>query len=976
MGKKKDHTEDRKPGHSLREGMEEMISESEERYRTIIDEIDEGYYEVDLAGDFTFVNDSMIRQLKYSREELIGMNYRTYIPREEVEGVYKIFNRAYRTGEVIKWFPVTNIRKDGRPIFAEDSISCRRDKEGRVIGFRGISRDVTERKLAEAALRESENRYRDLVENSQDLICTHDLEGNLLSVNEAPVRALGYSREFLLQVKMKDLLTPEQHDRFEAYLKEIKEKSRASGILRLKTATGETRYWEYNNTLRTEGVAVPIVRGIAHDVTERRQAELALRESEERYRLHFENVSDVIFSYDRKFRITSISPSLERTLGYKPEEFVGKSFVDLNILPPESLEKVLSDVKRVFAGERLDSLIYKLIARDGTIKYGEFSSTPLLREGQVVAVVSVGRDITERKRAEEALRLSEEKYRLIADNSNDWIYMINPDGKFQYVSPSCERLTGYSPQEFINNPGLFLDIIHPDDQEQVKSHLEIVRKEAEPHNLEFRIITKGNDLCWIRHSCLPVRNEQGQYVGRSGTNRDITERRQAENALRASEEWFRKIFEEAHQVGIIITSPSLIFEKANPAFCRMMGYSADELRSMTFADITHPDFLKQDMENVKKVGGGEIPFYQTEKKYINKSGKVLWGNLIVSSIRDEHGALQYYLAMVIDITNQKKAVELMLEATDKYQDLAESISDVFFAMDKNLRYTYWNKASEKLTGIPAEEALGKSLMEIYPDNEARKKVKDMYLVTIETKKPQQLTVNYPGDELIVHEISSYPTMEGVSVFVRDITDRKKTEEKLSQTLENLRKAMGGIIQVISDTVETRDPYTAGHQRRTADLAQAIAGKMNLTDDQRDGLRMAGSIHDLGKISIPAEILSKPTKLSVIEYRLIQGHPQIGYDILKGIEFPWPVAEVVLQHHERLNGSGYPQGLKGQDISREARILMVADVVEAMASYRPYRPALGIEAALEEIEKNKGILYDPEVADICLKLFREKKFEFE
>ncbi|OGP49713.1 MAG: hypothetical protein A2Y79_05350 [Deltaproteobacteria bacterium RBG_13_43_22] len=152
--------------------------------------------------------------------------------------------------------------------------------------------------------------------------------------------------------------------------------------------------------------------------------------------------------------------------------------------------------------------------------------------------------------------------------------------------------------------------------------------------------------------------------------------------------------------------------------------------------------------------------------------------------------------------------------------------------------------------------------------------------------------------------------------------------------------------------------------------------MGLTENQQDGLLMAGIIHDLGKVSIPAEILSKPTKLTEIEYKLIQNHSQTGYDILKDIDFPWPLAEMVLQHHERMDGSGYPRGLKGEEICLEARILMVADVVEAMASYRPYRPALGIDAALEEIEKNKGILYDSEVVEVCLELFREKGFSFE
>jgi putative nucleotidyltransferase with HDIG domain len=175
-------------------------------------------------------------------------------------------------------------------------------------------------------------------------------------------------------------------------------------------------------------------------------------------------------------------------------------------------------------------------------------------------------------------------------------------------------------------------------------------------------------------------------------------------------------------------------------------------------------------------------------------------------------------------------------------------------------------------------------------------------------------------------------------------------------------------------VETKDAYTAGHQRRVANLARAIAAEMGLSPEQIDGIRMAAVIHDLGKISVPAEILSKPIGLNDLEYGLIKIHPQVGYDILKEIEFPWPVAQIVLQHHERMDGSGYPQGLLGEEIILEARILAVADVVEAMASHRPYRPPHGVDKALEEISRNRGILYDPEVVDACLKLFNEKGFK--
>ena len=212
------------------------------------------------------------------------------------------------------------------------------------------------------------------------------------------------------------------------------------------------------------------------------------------------------------------------------------------------------------------------------------------------------------------------------------------------------------------------------------------------------------------------------------------------------------------------------------------------------------------------------------------------------------------------------------------------------------------------------------------------------------------------------------------VIYQDITDRKRVEMELQETLDSLKKAVSANIQIMVSAVEMRDPYTAGHQIRSANLACVVATEMGLPQDKIDGLRMASSIHDIGKLSIPAEILSKPTKLTDIEFSLIKEHSQSGYEMLKNVESPWPLAQIVYQHHERMNGSGYPRNLKGDEILIEARIMAVADVVEAMASHRPYRSALGIEAALEEIEKNKGILYDNDVAVACLRLFREKGYE--
>jgi HD-GYP domain-containing protein (c-di-GMP phosphodiesterase class II) len=203
---------------------------------------------------------------------------------------------------------------------------------------------------------------------------------------------------------------------------------------------------------------------------------------------------------------------------------------------------------------------------------------------------------------------------------------------------------------------------------------------------------------------------------------------------------------------------------------------------------------------------------------------------------------------------------------------------------------------------------------------------------------------------------------------RDVAVREQ-----ERSLERLRESLVDTVTAITTTVEMRDPYTAGHERRVAELATAIAREMGLSNDQIDGIHFGGLIHDLGKIKIPAEILSKPGRLSKTEFELVASHSQAGYDILKGIKFPWPIAQMVLQHHERLDGSGYPEGLKGEDIIIEARILAVADTVEAMSSHRPYRPALGIDKALAEIEQQRDRLYDAKAVDACLKLFRAGNF---
>jgi PAS domain S-box-containing protein/putative nucleotidyltransferase with HDIG domain len=336
---------------------------------------------------------------------------------------------------------------------------------------------------------------------------------------------------------------------------------------------------------------------------------------------------------------------------------------------------------------------------------------------------------------------------------------------------------------------------------------------------------------------------------------------------------------------------------------------------------------------------------------------------------------------------QHALTRAQLEETNTFlRNILESSSSIsIISTDLDHNIIYWNKGAEKIFGYKAAEVVGSQKIDIlYPEEEAQGemekirtqifKMKENMNCEIQelTKKGSRVWINMN----LTPRFDDNDKVIGVLGIGEDISERKRAEERLMQSLKKLRKALMGVIHVMELTVETRDPYTAGHQRRVANLALYIAKEMGLPVERIDGLQLAGIVHDLGKISVPAEILIKPGKLNEIQFDMIKTHPQIGYDILKNIEFPWPIAQIILQHHERMDGSGYPAGLGGDDLLLESRILAVADVVEAMASHRPYRASLGIQSALTEISKNKSSVYDEEVVDACLSLFNDKGFELE
>ncbi len=571
---------------------------------------------------------------------------------------------------------------------------------------------------------------------------------------------------------------------------------------------------------------------------------------------------------------------------------------------------------------------------------------------------------------------------ILLSNAPAMIYWLDKEGRFIIVNECFANLFNKSPEDI---KGKYLYDLYPENISDriYDDNMEIIESKTPKYNIEeFLETPKG--MIWVRTDKVPYKDINGEVMGIIGVLSDITHQKQINEDIRKSEEKFRGITERSFDI-IITVDQEEICTYVSPSVERVLGYKPEEIIGKHF-QVLFPENMIKKVERVYNtlIQGKEIEEVNFEvlRKDRRKAIIEVNGSPIIKD--DKIVGVQIHSR---DITLRKLEEEMIEKEKNKLQKYIDIAGIILKIVDKDGKVSLINNRGCEVLEYTKEEILGKNWIDNFVPERLKNKMNDIL-----TKLKSNQTVAYEyfehpiltksGEEKIISWSNTIlkderDEFQGILSSGEDVTIKSRVERELQENYQKLQQIMEDTVYTMAKVVEKKDPYSAGHQKRVSQIATAIAKEMKLPKNKIEGLRVASLVHDIGKIGMPIEILSKPSGLTELGYDLMTEHPMTGYNILKEIDFPWPVAEIVLQHHEKINGSGYPNGLKGDNILIEARILCVADVIEAMSSYRAYRSSHTIKEVLKELNRNKGTLYDPMVVDACKELFKYKgaKFSF-
>jgi PAS domain S-box-containing protein/putative nucleotidyltransferase with HDIG domain len=982
-----------------------VLRAGETRYRELFDHLHSGVvvYEATAGGaDFIIrdFNPAAARLEQTTPQAVIGRPVTEAFPGVAEFGLLEVLRRVWKTGRA-QHHPISLYRDERLASWRENYVY--RLPLGEVVV---VYDDVTERKRAEELLA----KYRLLAAEARDVMFfVRAVDGAIVEANLAAEEAYGYSREELLHLDI-DTLRPASEG---AGIDERIEAAGTAGALfetehRRKDGSLFPVEVSVRGTVLVDGDEVHL--SVVRDISERKQAEEALRRSEERYRILTEASPDFIYIIDRHDRVQYVNSKGAAAVGRSPEEIVGLSRADL--FDAETAAHMEATLKRVFESGEAEESESQLIYPTGQAWITTWLVPIKDDTGQVGAAFGVSRDITERKRAERELRQSEEKFAAAFHASPDLMAITRmSDGTIVEVNEAYSSLLGYSRAESLGKTTADLSIwADPADRATFMASLE---ESGQITDFETTLRRRDGTLltCIGSARTLDVVGERCVL----SVIHDVSECKQAERALRESEQRLT-LAKEAAGLGVFDFDLPSGVHRWDARTRELWGVAPDEpISSEALMASVHPD----DREGLRAAMEGrfkdqENPAYEAEYRVITPAdGIERWVSVSGTAFFEDERPVRT-VGIVQDVTERKRAAEALTESERRFRSLfedspvaiweedhsavkafleqlvASGVDDVAgYLRERRDEYQHCLKLARALDANHAAAALFEAASreeligrqdELYPRGEVGG-LPDFWAAMLAGQRSasyEEGNFTLTGRQLQILETASVArgheeSYDRVYVADVDVTERRRAEQALLESTVQLRLTLKAAVAALGATTEMRDPYTAGHQRRVAELASAIATELGWDEARIETLRTAALLHDLGKIVVPAKILAKPGRLSEIEMNLIRQHAAAGAETVADIDFEGAIAEMIRQHHERLDGSGYPAGLKGSEILPEARILAVADVVEAMISHRPYRAALPLEEALAEIEAGAGIRYDAKSAEACVRLFREKGF---
>ena len=833
-------------------------------------------------------------------------------------------------------------------------------------------------KKAEGEPNNNEEQFRLLMEGARDYaIFMLDADGRVLLWNAGAALIKGYQAEEIVGRSFSCFYTPEDVARGWPELE--LQRAQAGGWAEdegWRVRKDGSLFWGNSmiTALRDPHGDLRGYFNVTRDITQRKQAESALKKREERLWVFIDHAPAALAMFDRDMRYLSASRRWMSDYGLGQRELRGLSHYEVF---PEIPQRWREVHRRALAGEVMRVNMDRFDRADGSVQWIRWEVQPWRDlAGDIGGVVMFSEDVSDRKLGEEALRASEERLTAIVGTAMDAIITLDENERVVLFNASAEKIFRCAAAEVIGKP---LERFLPERFRAAHSrHVKAfgdsgvttrtMQSPARIHGLR----ANGEEFPCEATISQATRGGQKLYTV---ILRDITERKVAEEALARESRRNRAFLHNASDGVHILDADGKVLEVSD-SFCQMLGYTREELLG---ADVSLWDAqwsaqeLKQKIAEQLAHEGRSL----LQTRHLRRDGSFLDVEVTGQALELDGDRVLFNSAR--DITERIRYEQQLVEAEAQFRGLVEqSIAGTYIIQDG--KFAYANPRFAEIFGYGSpEELIGRDALSVVAANDCGRVAENLrrridgevasvnYDFTGLRKDGSTIDVGVDGAR------ATHRSRPAVIGMIQDISEKKRAEEQIQRYVAQLETAFMSTVQVVTTLGEMRDPYTAGHQRRVAEIAVAIGAELGFDAHRQEGLRVAGYLHDVGKIRIPSEILSKPGKLSPAEFQLVQGHAQASYDVLKDVNFPWPVAEVARQHHERMDGSGYPQGLKGEAILLEARIVSVADVIEAMSSHRPYRAGLGMEAALAEIERGRGSAYDAQVAAACLHLFRERHF---